>query len=251
MLRYYLPKHVFLTVVDTSVIFLDLQNDKYICLDPEKSIDLISLLSISKRNLPASVISVFKRDVVKHDGKFAEVNDGIKKLAEDLICHNLLTDDPINAVEYPLLSIKVPELDLSGYEFDNRPNIQIGHVVNFFIACSLAFYKVRFYTTEKMVGSVKYRKRRRQNPLISDLDNIRDLVEIFKILRPLFYTSKDHCLFDSLALIEFMARYGIYPTWIFGVKMGPFRAHCWVQDNNFIYNETLDQAHYFTPIMAI
>lgn len=247
--QYYLPKHVFLCVVDASVVFLDLHNDKYISLEPEKTVTLITLLSISTGQLSASVNSIIRRNTGKLSEECVWDDDVAVKLVEDLTNHNLLTSDPTNGTAKISPNINIPLLDLSGYEFGNRPNINIGHILKFFTACTAASLKLRFTSTEQVVKSVK--KRKHQNSLDIELSKTRDLVEIFNMLRPLFFTAKDHCLFDSLALIEFMARYGIYPTWVFGVKMGPFLAHCWVQDDNFIYNEALAQVHYFTPIMAV
>lgn len=247
--RYYLPEHVFLCVVDASAILLDLHNDKYISLDPEKTKVLLPLLLDGRQKCSVFVNRTFNRGARNLSGEYARKEDEVTKLVGDLISQKLLTSDITKSREQTPLTINIPSLDLSGYAFDNRPNITLGHISRFFMSCAVASLKLRFISTERVVNSVK--KRRRRNSINVGLDKTRDLVEIFNILRPLFFTSKGHCLFDSLALIEFMARYSIYPTWIFGVKMGPFLAHCWVQDDHFIYNESLAQAHYFTPIMAV
>lgn len=249
--KYYLPKGVFLCVVEASVVFLDLHNDKYISLEPEKTTALISLLSIRPEELHASTLSMFKRNAVNQNRESDKENCHIVEVAEDLITHNLLTTDPAAGVEENLTTIDIPPLDLSGYEFGKTPIIKSGHIFRFFMACSAASFNLRFFSIEEVVRSVKKARNGQQKSSPSDLDKIRDLVEIYNILKPLFFTTKNHCLFDSLTLIKFMALYDIYPTWVFGVKMGPFIAHCWVQDDNFIYNEALDNAHNFTPIMAV
>lgn len=247
--KYYLLKHVFLCVVDASAVLLDLHNDKYISLDPERTTTLLSLLSIGEENRLISEKCIFKKYTSNSSRQYAGNESKTIKLVGNLTRHNLLTSDIANSREETLLTVNIPPLDSSGYVFGNRPNINIGHILRFFMSCAVASLKLKFTSTEKMVNSVKRRKR--WNSLNPDMDKARYLVEIFNILRPLFFASRGHCLFDSLALIEFMARYSIYPTWVFGVKMGPFLAHCWVQDNHFIYNESLAQAHYFTPIMVV
>ena len=50
--------------------------------------------------------------------------------------------------------------------------------------------------------------------------------------------------------MEFLAIYRIYPMWVFGVKMGPFGAHCWVQDGAFVYNDTIAHTGSFQPVMC-
>jgi hypothetical protein len=59
------------------------------------------------------------------------------------------------------------------------------------------------------------------------------------------------CLFDSLALIHFLAQYGLYPDWVFGVSADPFEAHCWVQAGQVVLNDTVERVSAFTPILTI
>jgi hypothetical protein len=71
------------------------------------------------------------------------------------------------------------------------------------------------------------------------------------VLRPNFFSEKDACLRDSLTFIEFLALYGMYPTWVFGVTMEPFAAHSWVQQGPMVLNDYIPRVTPFTPIMAI
>jgi hypothetical protein len=66
-----------------------------------------------------------------------------------------------------------------------------------------------------------------------------------------YYPREYLCLFDSLALVEFLARYDVFPHWVFAVKMEPFGAHCWVQDGSVVLNDTVEYVREFTPIMVI
>ena len=59
------------------------------------------------------------------------------------------------------------------------------------------------------------------------------------------------CLFDSLALIHFLARFRVFPDWVFGVTADPFEAHCWVQTGGVVLNDTVERVSAFTPIMSI
>lgn len=59
------------------------------------------------------------------------------------------------------------------------------------------------------------------------------------------------CLVDSLALFRLMLRRGLAPTMIFGVRPAPFAAHCWLQSSEHILTGSVDDAHNFTPILAI
>ena len=84
-----------------------------------------------------------------------------------------------------------------------------------------------------------------------DVDRARRLVEAFARYRVFLFSSRNECLFDSLALIEFLARYDIYPDWVFGVQTRPFAAHCWVQHGDIVFNDTVEYVGGFTPIMVV
>jgi hypothetical protein len=84
-----------------------------------------------------------------------------------------------------------------------------------------------------------------------DADTVRPLVTAFVYLRPLFFTSKEACLLDSLTLVNFLAGYSVFPQWVFGVKTDPFYAHCWVQQGGFVFNDTPDYIRGFSPILVV
>ncbi|RYZ14310.1 MAG: lasso peptide biosynthesis B2 protein [Alphaproteobacteria bacterium] len=62
---------------------------------------------------------------------------------------------------------------------------------------------------------------------------------------------QDPCLYDALALLEFLALKNLYPTWVFGVQAQPFGAHCWLQSSDILLNESTEYAGQFTPIMTV
>jgi len=58
------------------------------------------------------------------------------------------------------------------------------------------------------------------------------------------------CLKDSLALLDFLTGRSIRATLVFGVMAEPFGAHCWVQSETAILNDSVDNVSRFTPIRA-
>lgn len=58
------------------------------------------------------------------------------------------------------------------------------------------------------------------------------------------------CLFDSLALLDFLHGQNAAATIVFGVKARPFTAHCWVEHAGAVLNDTVDHVGTFTPILA-
>jgi hypothetical protein len=59
------------------------------------------------------------------------------------------------------------------------------------------------------------------------------------------------CLEDSLALHDWLARRSVFPMLAVGVKLDPFAAHCWLQLDRIVLNDSPDRVAAFTPILAI
>jgi hypothetical protein len=125
-------------------------------------------------------------------------------------------------------------------------------ICRFIIASVTASLALRFVGLERVLTRVRRRNEvesRRVPPL--DIERIRSLIGDFGALRPWFFTSKNQCLFEALALSEFLARYRIYPTWVFGVQARPFAAHCWLQQDGVLFNDTVDHIRRYTPILSV
>ncbi|MFD1104142.1 lasso peptide biosynthesis B2 protein [Sphingobium olei] len=59
------------------------------------------------------------------------------------------------------------------------------------------------------------------------------------------------CLPRSLAYISLCRHRSIATTLVFGVRLNPFQAHCWVQHKQTVLNDRLEHVRCFTPILAI
>ena len=59
------------------------------------------------------------------------------------------------------------------------------------------------------------------------------------------------CLPDSMALMSFLARHRVSANLVIGVRLNPFGAHCWVQTEDILLNETTDIAARYQPIRII
>ncbi len=72
----------------------------------------------------------------------------------------------------------------------------------------------------------------------------------FEWVRP-YFPAQRACLLDSLALIDAMAVQGCAADWIFGVRLQPFGAHCWVQHRGVVLNDELEHVALFVPILWV
>ncbi|MBV1687719.1 lasso peptide biosynthesis B2 protein [Novosphingobium sp. G106] len=59
------------------------------------------------------------------------------------------------------------------------------------------------------------------------------------------------CLPASLALVRGLAGVGAPYVLVVGVKLGPFAAHCWVEDGGAVLNDDLETVRQFTPIRFV
>ena len=215
--RLYLAHHVHCAQVEGQLVFLDLRADRYSCL---------------------------------------ALDQGIGEIADSLAAADILTPDPGKG--RPLAAPPPVALtgDLMGYPVGRAPRIRASHVARFAASASTTAARLRWRSLVDVVARVRDRKRRRGGgrPTGGPADRearLGELVEIYKRLRPLLFTSRDHCLRDSLVLVEFLAAHGLFPLWVIGVRMGPFSAHSWVQDESVVLNDVVANAARFTPIMTV
>lgn len=61
----------------------------------------------------------------------------------------------------------------------------------------------------------------------------------------------DRCLLKAIAMSLYLRRSGFRAQMVFGVTLDPFRAHCWLQDDTLLLNESYDIARNFTPILVV
>ncbi|MBO9378360.1 lasso peptide biosynthesis B2 protein [Sphingomonas histidinilytica] len=69
-------------------------------------------------------------------------------------------------------------------------------------------------------------------------------------LRPLVPRS-GRCLVRSLLLLHMLELRGAHAKWIFGVRTHPFDAHCWVEHDGVVLNDTLEHVRWYTPIVRL
>lgn len=58
------------------------------------------------------------------------------------------------------------------------------------------------------------------------------------------------CLFRSYFLLDYLGRYRLSADWVFGVRLFPFRAHCWLEVDSWPLDERPDAVAMFTPIFV-
>lgn len=248
MSQYLLAPHVYLCVTNDHVVLLDLKRDKYV--------------GVGRAQMRALQQSIKGWPEVRGEGAAsvgAEPAAATESLLAKMLASGMLTTDPARGKEARPVAMPRPEAALGEIEpppggdiFDTRPAIGAGHVLNFLLACVAARLALRFRPIACVVAKAATRKARHSRALSGvDLEAARRHVAAYAYLRPLLFTAKDACLFDALSLTNFLARYRIFATWVFGVQTGPFAAHCWVQHEEIVLNDTPENVRRYAPILAI
>lgn len=58
------------------------------------------------------------------------------------------------------------------------------------------------------------------------------------------------CLVRSAMLAQFLRSLGLSADWVFGVRLCPFSAHCWVQVEDVCLNDDVERLLPYTPILV-
>lgn len=240
MREYFLLPHIYSCLTDDGIVLLDLKNDSYhgIGRNELRMLQFVVLgWNYGDSSGAEDTSLITERYIAK-----------VTSIAEALVARNFLTRDrllgksasPVNIYSRNAISF----CEITG----SQPRIL--HAAHLLMAWLIASAKLRFWSLEEIVENVKSKKARFTQATQEDM-KARTLAAIFCYLRPLLFTARDACLFDSLVLVEFLASFNIYPSWVFGVKTQPFYAHSWVQYNDIVLNDTVEHTRAFTPILAI
>jgi hypothetical protein len=239
MARYSLAEHVFVCLNGEHLVFLDLKADRYWALDASRTAGLAPLVggwpvagsgaAATEDSLSEETIAVI--DVLKGRG--------------------LLAATPAPGKDATPVRAQPPASELIS-EAEESAGRTVATWWTFFCAALIAKFVLRTWPFERVIRRVRRRKAGADSEVAApDLQHARKLVEAFARYRVFLFSSKDECLFDSLALLEFLARHGVYPNWVFGVQTRPFAAHCWVQYGGIVFNDTVEHVSGFTPIMVV
>lgn len=233
--KYWLSRHVHVCVAGNYAVVLDLRRDKYI--------------GIGREHLPALAASVMGWPGAT-ETETAPVRSADALLSQ-MVSTGVLTTDPAIGKEARSPAITLPQFPAIEADLEYRPRVTIRDVFRVLVAAAKAKALLKWRPIETVVARVERRKQQQGAGREFDLAAARPLVEAFLYLRPLFFTSKDECLFDSLVLIELLARRRLFPLWLFGVSTQPFRAHSWVQAGDHVLNDQPERVSRFAPILVV
>jgi hypothetical protein len=249
--RFALAPHVFACVDGSHVVLLDLKHDEYYALD----IAVTQGLAVLVAGWPIGGSQA--ADAIE-PAKQAVAADALL-VVDALLLHELLVSPPRTGKRMDHPRVRPAESDLrTGPACLMRVNIC--DFVQVARAALVAALLLRCCSLERLVRRTLARKRRSATKLASKSAGraasaaqharLVDRLGRFDRLRPLFFSARDACLLESLALLEFLAGHDLHPDWVFGVRTRPFAAHCWVQYGDAVCNDVVERVCRFTPILV-
>ena len=253
MPQYLLARHVFVCLQGEHVVFLDVRKDRYFALEAARTAGLGEI--VAGWPVPSPDVAVYVRHTADDDA--TQVSSVVDRGALSAVVALLLDKEiltPAAAGGKSAAPVATDPIlgDLEAEAPDDRPKMGFLMPLRFASAAIRAALILKYRSFDSAVARVRARiDARPSSSGAVDAEGLHRLVGVFSILRPFFFTSKDACLFDALALSEFLAGYGIHPHWVFGVQARPFAAHCWLQLGGTVLNDTVDHVKRYTPIMVV
>jgi hypothetical protein len=129
--------------------------------------------------------------------------------------------------------------------------IKLRHIARFAAAVLNVVIHLRTSRLHGLIASYRKRAglsaRRNSSP---SLEEVCDLLAVFRRLRVWAYTAHDVCLFDALVLTDYLLRFGYDAAFFIGVSSKPFAAHAWVQYSSWVLDDPLEDIQSYVPILA-
>jgi hypothetical protein len=238
MARYALADHVFVCVNGEHLVLLDLKEDRYWALEASATSGLGSLVG----GWPVKAA-----DEINAAAPTPETQAAIDVLRG----RGLLTDSVPPGKDATPVIATVPARELIT-DPDHAAGGTTGSWWSFVAASAQAKIALRTWAFERVIRRVRERKAALGTKAVPlDVEHARKLVMTFMHHRVFLFSSKNECLYDSLALLEYLGRHGVHADWVFGVQTRPFAAHCWVQHGDIVFNDTVEHVSGYTPIMVV
>lgn len=239
MQQYWIPAHVRVCPLLASTILLDLKRNRYFGIGPKETRALSTLaVNWNEANGSAAAVERLAPDVASG-------------MAGALIEAGLLSRDiPAEPASFGSAPVDLSGvLTSAGHELSHTSPLRLSHVADFIAALAWTRRALRSRTLYSIACEIRDQKVAAGGSF--DERRAIGLVGIFRRLRPHTFAARDRCLFHSLALVRFMARHALFPTWVIGVRARPWGAHAWVQQGKLLLDANPEQVCEYTPILTV
>lgn len=237
MRPYFLSRDSYICFDHRYCVILDVQSDKYMAIARQTMEHLAPCLS----GWPTEPTL----------NSTTPVSSEMASIADELLHRGTLTDQPDRGK--PFRTQDIPRVFNSLLADCKSPPFRstvpyAGAIVHSALS---ARYRLSRHSLLSTINAIITRRESRDHSSKQiDLPRARFLVEAFNRWLVL-HSRPNACLLDSLSLLLFLARFEIFPFWVFGVISEPFHAHCWLQCGNTVFNDCMAHVSQYTPIMLV
>jgi hypothetical protein len=233
---YFLSKECFVCHTQGYWIILSASRDKYLCVTNDNLVSIGHWLHGWRGD----------GNDKEHLRQMNAVDD---QTIAALISNEIITSNPNDGKPFAESETLARTSAMEIAETDVPKRIDSLCIARFLCACLQVDWQLRTNGLSRALATLERRRRRSYASVQLPADNVM-LMAAFKELRP-WYPRAYLCLFDSLALLEFLASYRAYPRIVFGVVADPFQAHCWLQQGGIVINDSLERVSRYTPILCL
>ncbi|BAL94043.1 lasso peptide biosynthesis B2 protein [Rubrivivax gelatinosus] len=228
-----LAPHVRACATGGQVILLDLRSGTYLGLAGDR----LAALAGGVAGWP---------NPTRKEGETAPTSIAIYSLVRPLLARGLLVEHLVEPA--PIVELEEPRSALD--TDDAIVSVRTKDVGRFIHAAGSASAWLRWHSLLWIVEAATARRGTNAKALC-DFEALRHAVARYDKLRPLAFAAQDRCLYDSLALLLFLASEGHCPRWVVGVRTRPFAAHSWVQSGSLVLNDQAEHVRAFSPILVV
>jgi hypothetical protein len=107
---------------------------------------------------------------------------------------------------------------------------------------------LRFFSLSTIIKRLEAHKRRIKR---LNRDGQDEVIAESYVFADRLCSSRNRCLARSVALTLHLIGRGYAPSLVIGVRLNPFLAHCWVQNDRIVMTDVVDRVHEFSPILVI
>jgi len=238
--RLYLSRHMRVCWVPEGAVLLDLKCNRYYGLATNEATSLHALLE-----------HILTAEEHRNDDYTTFADEHMSSMVKQLLADGILCIEPVDRSATAAMKLEQP-IDCVGRDTHSSRACRPRHLAHFMHAYWWAKSALQRRSLLEISDAIAAQKTSIEGHVSHrDLDQLIELVNIFKRLRAYTFTARDQCLFHALVLTDFLLRQGIAAIWCIGVKTRPWAAHSWVQANGMTLDCTPEQIREYTPILAV
>jgi len=216
-----LQPHVGYGLIGDRCVFLDVARDRYFA-------------------LPPSIERVFRQLSAADEPTLPEGPDRDRLLGTGLFRTDSLRGRGLRAATVPPCAASV--LDESA-----RPRAGLRAILAARASIGRARKQLATRSLHEIVDAI-HESRHAATP--ADDAAGEDAARLFLAARTLLPVDP-RCLLDCLALLDWLGDHAKPATLVFGVRLEPFAAHCWLQTDRLYLTDTADALGAFTPVFSV